>query len=192
MPSCLSPSLPLRPPWRVALVLALSGAGAALAADAPRLLFASGPVEVRRSEGVQPAAVAGTALAPDDHLATGPDARVQLVLADGSRVSVQGSSRVRIAAAAVGGLDFIEGSVRVLPAPGTRDFVLRTRRATARVRGAAFSAAYNADGSVNVASEREPVEVCTPGGCVMAGDDNVRVRADSLRPTRTNARASWR
>ncbi|MBP7566636.1 MAG: FecR domain-containing protein [Burkholderiaceae bacterium] len=185
--SCLPPALALAASWVTPLAMAEPGEAAAPQA---RVLFAHGPVDLRRGTA-EPVPAAGAVLAPGDRVATGPGGRAQLMLADGSRVSMQAESQVRLAGAA-GGLEFPSGSVRVLPAPAGTGFSLRTPRATLTVRGASFSAAYNADGSINVASEREPVEVCTAAGCVTAGDDNVRVRADSLPPTRTNARASWR
>ena len=179
----------------VVLLLATAGALAQPVAPAPRGAFAaftSGDARVQRGGDAPQSLARGESLHAGDLVVTGPAGRAQLVLADGSRVALQADSRVSLGHGAPPALGFGAGSVRVLPAAHGAEFQLRTTRGAVRVRGAGFSATNNPDDSVSVASEREPVEVCTAAGCVMAGDDNVRVRAEDLPPTRTNARARWR
>lgn len=165
------------------------------AAAAPQIFFVAGDVQLRHGSGAAVRAERGRPLEPGDLVITGAGARAQLLLADGARVALSPGTEARLpprAGADAPHLRLGAGSLRVqLPQPQAV-FRLWTPRASVQVRGLAFSVGFNGDGSFNVASEREPVEVCTAAGCVTAADDNLRVRADHLPPTRTNARASWR
>jgi ferric-dicitrate binding protein FerR (iron transport regulator) len=159
---------------------------------AARLLFTSGGVRTQVDGQAVPAA-RGDELVPGTTLMTATDGRAQLRLADGAQLSLQGDSTL-IIAARPSRLQLMAGSARVLGV--SRDSVewtLLLQRGSVQVRGPAFSVAYNADGTANIATERDPITVCTLAGCETLSDDGaLRVRGDAARPARTNARATFR
>ncbi len=168
------------------------GGAPGASATASRVMFTTGEASLRRPGQTAAPLTNQLVLRAGDSVATGATGRAQLLLAGGTRMALQPATEVQLPAdASSESLRFNAGSLRVSMAEAG-DFRIATLRGVVRVRGASFSAAYNADGTLNIASEREPVEVCTAAGCVTAADDNLRIRGDSLLPTRTNARATWK
>jgi ferric-dicitrate binding protein FerR (iron transport regulator) len=178
---------------RATVAPAATSAPAALTTPATaRVLFTSGGVRTQVDGQVVPAA-RGDALASGTTLMTAPDGRAQLRLADGTQIALQGDSTL-VLATSPSHLQLLAGSARVLGARrDSVEWTLRLQRGSAQVRGPAFSVGYNADGTANIATERDPITVCTAAGCETLSDDGaLRVRGDTARPARTNARATFR
>ncbi len=135
-----------------------------------------------------------------DAIVTGADGKLQMRLEEGAMVSLQPGSQFELTAARAARqplrIMFGAGTLRwigkALP-PDVPGIELHTQRTVIQIRGATFSAAYNADGSVNIATERDPLQICNRAGCITLTDDGaVRVRSDDVVPAQTNARATFK
>lgn len=167
--------------------------------SAASVLFTAGDARVHRTTGSVPL-VRGAQIGWGETIVTGADGRLQMRLDDGAMVSLQPGSRFEFTSARLPQQPlrvlFGAGTLRwagkaVSPdEPGTE---LHTPRTVVQIRGATFSAAYNTDGSVSIATERDPLQICNRAGCITLVDDGaVRVRSDDVVPTQTNARATFR
>ncbi len=71
------------------------------------------------------------------------------------------------------------------------NYQITTTTATIGIRGSAFSANYNPDGSLNVAGEQDGIVVCTNAGCVeLIVGEVVRVTDANSLPARTAERSN--
>jgi hypothetical protein len=171
----------------------------ASSSPAASVLFASGDARVHRATGAAPL-TRGAPIGWGDAIVTGADGKLQMRLSEGAMLSLQPGSQFELTSARAArqplrllfGAGTLRWTGKALP-PDVPGIELHTQRAVIEVRGATFSAAYNADGSVNIATERDPLQICTRAGCITLTDDGaVRVRSDDVVPTQTNARATFR
>lgn len=164
--------------------------------------FAVGDVNVRRGAATMPLN-RGAQIQSGDNITTGRAGQTQIRFSDGGLVSLAPNSQFNIdkyvdankpeedgffASLLRGGMRAITGLV------GKRsreNYKITTTTATIGIRGSAFSANYNPDGSLNVAGEQDGIVVCTNAGCVeLVVGEAVRVTdADSL-PVRTADRSN--
>ncbi|MBP6501570.1 MAG: FecR domain-containing protein [Rhodoferax sp.] len=163
--------------------------------------FAVGDVNVRRGQAVTPL-IRGQQISSGDQVITGRSGQTQLRFSDGGLVSLAPNSQFNIdryaddnqpedgffASLLRGGMRAITGLV------GKRNhdnYRISTSTATIGIRGSAFSANYNPDGSLNVAGEQDGIVVCTNAGCVeLIVGEVVRVTGSDQLPQRTSARSN--
>lgn len=123
----------MRAPLLLPISIALLSAFPALAQDAPRVLFCSGPCFAVDGNGVRTPAPKGTALRPDQRFETGPGAYAQLKLGADAAMAVRDASSVRFDAVNLGNPMIVNldlGSARMLLREGigkpTRPIELNT------------------------------------------------------------------
>jgi len=145
-----------------------------------RLRAASGAVEAGVTEAQLHPRMVGDSLYPGELLRTGPDAQVELALADGSVVRVMADSLLKLGAVELMAnlqrkvrLDLLRGSLETDVAPGGAGsvFEVHTRGAVAGVRGTRFRVSAQDDGTRRletlegkVALSAEQAEVEVAGG----------------------------
>ena len=163
--------------------------------------FAVGDVNVRRGQAVTPLN-RGQQINSGDQVITGRSGQTQLRFSDGGLVSLAPNSQFNIdkyadenkpedgffASLLRGGMRAITGLV----GKRNRDnYRISTSTATIGIRGSAFSANYNPDGTLNVAGEQDGIVVCTNAGCVeLIVGEVVRVTGSDQLPQRTSARSN--
>jgi hypothetical protein len=163
--------------------------------------FAVGDVNVRRDQAVTPLN-RGQRIESGDQVITGRSGQTQIRFSDGGLVSLAPNSQFNIdryaddnkpedgffASLLRGGMRAITGLV------GKRNrenYKISTSTATIGIRGSAFSANYNPDGSLNVAGEQDGIVVCTNAGCVeLIVGEVVRVTGSDQLPVRTSERSN--
>jgi hypothetical protein len=163
--------------------------------------FAVGDVNVRRDQAVIPLN-RGQRIESGDQVITGRSGQTQIRFSDGGLVSLAPNSQFNIdryadenkpedgffASLLRGGMRAITGLV------GKRNrenYKISTSTATIGIRGSAFSANYNPDGSLNVAGEQDGIVVCTNAGCVeLIVGEVVRVTGSDQLPVRTSERSN--
>lgn len=164
--------------------------------------FAVGDVNVRRGATTVPLN-RGAQINSGDNIITGRASQTQIRFSDGGLVSLAPNSQFNIdkyvdenkpeqdgffASLLQGGMRAITGLV----GKRNRDsYQIKTTTATIGIRGSAFSANYNPDGSLNVAGEQDGIVVCTNAGCVeLIVGEVVRVTDANSRPARTAERSN--
>ena len=164
--------------------------------------FAVGDVNVRRGATTMPLN-RGAVINSGDNVITGRAGQTQIRFSDGGLVSLAPNSQFNIdkyvdankpeedgffASLLRGGMRAITGLV------GKRNresYKITTTTATIGIRGSAFSANYNPDGSLNVAGEQDGIVVCTNAGCVeLIVGEAVRVTSSDSLPVRTADRSN--
>ena len=164
--------------------------------------FAVGDVNVRRGATTLPLN-RGAVINSGDNVITGRAGQTQIRFSDGGLVSLAPNSQFNIdkyvddnkpeedgffASLLRGGMRAITGLV------GKRNresYKITTTTATIGIRGSAFSANYNPDGSLNVAGEQDGIVVCTNAGCVeLIVGEAVRVTSSDSLPVRTAERSN--
>jgi hypothetical protein len=164
--------------------------------------FAVGDVNVRRGATTMPLN-RGAVINSGDNVITGRAGQTQIRFSDGGLVSLAPNSQFNIdkyvdankpeedgffASLLRGGMRAITGLV------GKRNrenYKITTTTATIGIRGSAFSANYNPDGSLNVAGEQDGIVVCTNAGCVeLIVGEAVRVSDSNSLPVRTAERSN--
>lgn len=164
--------------------------------------FAVGDVNVRRGAATMPLN-RGAQINSGDNIITGRAGQTQIRFSDGGLVSLAPNSQFNIdryvddnkpeedgffASLLRGGMRAITGLV------GKRNresYKITTTTATIGIRGSAFSANYNPDGSLNVAGEQDGIVVCTNAGCVeLIVGEVVRVTGSDSLPARTAERSN--
>ena len=164
--------------------------------------FAVGDVNVRRGATTMPLN-RGAQINSGDNIITGRASQTQIRFSDGGLVSLAPNSQFNIdkyvddnkpeedgffASLLRGGMRGITGLV------GKRNresYKITTTTATIGIRGSAFSANYNPDGSLNVAGEQDGIVVCTNAGCVeLIVGEAVRVTDGNSLPQRTADRSN--
>ena len=164
--------------------------------------FAVGDVNVRRGAATLPLS-RGAQINSGDNIITGRAGQTQIRFSDGGLVSLAPNSQFNIdkyvdenkpeedgffASLLRGGMRAITGLV----GKRSRDnYKITTTTATIGIRGSAFSANYNPDGSLNVAGEQDGIVVCTNAGCVeLIVGEVVRVTDGNSLPVRTAERSN--
>ncbi len=163
--------------------------------------FAVGDVNVRRGQ-VETALNRGQQISSGDQVVTGRSGQTQIRFSDGGLVSLAPNSQFNLdkyadenkpedgffASLLRGGMRAITGQV----GKRNRDnYRISTSTATIGIRGSAFSANYNPDGSLNVAGEQDGIVVCTNAGCVdLIVGEVVRVTGSDQLPIRTSSRSN--
>lgn len=164
--------------------------------------FAVGDVSLRRGSTTQ-VVNRGAQIQSGDSITTGNASQTQIRFSDGGLVSLAPNSQFNIdkyvdenkpdqdgffATLLRGGMRAITGLV------GKRNhdnYQIKTTTATIGIRGSAFSANYNPDGSLNVAGEQDGIVVCTNAGCVnLVVGEAVRVTDNDSVPGRTIERSN--
>ena len=164
--------------------------------------FSVGDVNVRRGATTIPLN-RGAQINSGDSITTGRAGQTQIRFSDGGLVSLAPNSQFNIdkyvdankpeedgffASLLRGGMRGITGLV------GKRNrenYKITTSTATIGIRGSAFSANYNPDGSLNVAGEQDGIVVCTNAGCVeLIVGEVVRVTGSDSLPARTAERSN--
>jgi hypothetical protein len=164
--------------------------------------FAVGDVNVRRGAAMTPLN-RGQQIQSGDNIITGRAGQTQIRFSDGGLVSLAPNSQFNIDKYADDNkpeedgffASFLRGGMRAitgLVGKRNRDnYKITTTTATIGIRGSAFSANYNTDGSINVAGEQDGIVVCTNAGCVelIVGESVTVTGSDSL-PVRTTDRSN--
>ncbi len=189
----------------LAIVLAIAAAypATASAATAGIAQFAAGDVTLRRG-GADDKLVKGRNLESGDVIETGAAGHAQIRFSDGGLVSLQPGTLFNIKKYADENdpkkdtflVDLFRGSMRAvtgLIGKRNRDnYQVTTQTATIGIRGSAFFAGYNPDGSLSVSTEKDEIVVCTNGGCTgLTVGESVRVTSNGEIPARTNNRTSF-
>ena len=173
---------------------ALSAAGVAQ--------YAVGDVSVRRGPANLPVAK-GQLIESGDNIVTGASGQTQIRFSDGGLVSLAPNSQFNInryadendAGKDSFAVSFLRGGMRAITGLiGKRkpeNYKVTTNTATIGIRGSAFSAKINPDGTMDVAGEQDTVEVCTNAGCVsLIVGEIVRVESQDRLPSRTAQRSN--
>lgn len=164
--------------------------------------FSVGDVNVRRGATTMPLN-RGAQINSGDNIITGRAGQTQIRFSDGGLVSLAPNSQFNIdkyvdadkpeedgffASLLRGGMRAVTGLV----GKRNRDsYKITTSTATIGIRGSAFSANYNPDGSLNVAGEQDGIVVCTNAGCVeLIVGEVVRVTGSDNLPARTAERSN--
>jgi len=165
--------------------------------------FTSG--EVTRSSSRGPAAplAKGQDVEKGDTVVTGAQGRAQIRFSDGGLVSLAPGTEFRLTNYADEKdpakdrflVDFLRGGMRAITGligkRNTANYKVTTVTSTIGIRGSAFNATYNPDGSLTVSTEKDGIEVCTTVGCVgLRVGESARVVNNQELPTRTNVRTS--
>lgn len=196
----MSPAFKLR---NAALVMALSAIYPlhGHAATTGIAQFAVGDVSVRRGAVVAPLN-RGQQIQSGDSVVTGRAGQTQLRFSDGGLVSLAPNSQFTIDRYADENApqdgffaSFLRGGMRAitgLVGKRNRDnYKITAATATIGIRGSAFSANYNPDGSLNVAGEQDGIVVCTNAGCVeLIVGEAVTVTSSDVLPRRTAERSN--
>jgi len=165
----------------VTLMLAVLLIATSLGAEEPvvgRVLVVQGKASVLRGTGLQPLA-RGSELRQGDELVTGPGARLQLRLADGTLLNLGAGSRFtlhRVDSRSDGEgmrLELISGAFRAVTGAIGRDFLVATPVATIGIRGTdlwggfefgdALDIALLDGGPISVENGAGRVDIATPG-----------------------------
>jgi len=173
---------------------ALSAAGVAQ--------YAVGDVSVRRGPANLQVAK-GQLIESGDNIVTGASGQTQIRFSDGGLVSLTPNSQLNInryadendAGKDSFAVSFLRGGMRAITGLiGKRraeNYKVTTNTATIGIRGSAFSAKINPDGTMDVAGEQDTIEVCTNAGCVpLIVGEIVRVESQDRLPTRTAQRSN--
>lgn len=160
--------------------------------------FTVGDVNVRRGSAAVPL-FKGQPIESGDSIVTGGAGQAQLRFSDGGLVSLAPNSQFNISNYAdvndpgkdTFAVSLFRGGMRAITGligkRNRENYKVTTNTATIGIRGSAFSANYNADGSLNVAGEQDAIQVCTQAGCVdLTVGEIVRVSSNTTLPTRTN------
>lgn len=163
--------------------------------------FSVGDVSVRRGASVAPLN-RGQQIDSGDSIVTGRSGQTQLRFSDGGLVSLAPNSQFTIDRYADENApqdgffaSFLRGGMRAitgLVGKRNRDnYKITAATATIGIRGSAFSANYNPDGSLNVAGEQDGIVVCTNAGCVeLIVGEAVTVTSSDTLPRRTAERSN--
>ena len=182
-----------------ALLMALTAVYPMVAHSAAGIAqFTVGDVNVRRGSAAVPLSK-GQAIESGDSIVTGGAGQAQLRFSDGGLVSLAPNSQFNISNYAdvndpgkdTFAVSLFRGGMRAITGligkRNRENYKVTTNTATIGIRGSAFSANYNADGSLNVAGEQDAIQVCTQAGCVdLTVGEIVRVSSSNTLPTRTN------
>ena len=182
-----------------ALLMALSAVYPMVAHSAAGIAqFTVGDVNVRRGSANVPLSK-GQSIESGDSIVTGGGSQAQLRFSDGGLVSLAPNSQFNIANYADANdpekdgfaVNLFRGGMRAITGligkRNRENYKVTTNTATIGIRGSAFSANYNADGSLNVAGEQDAIQVCTQAGCVdLTVGEIVRVNNNNTIPTRTS------
>lgn len=173
---------------------ALSAAGVAQ--------YAVGDVTVRRGPASLPVSK-GQPIESGDSIVTGTSGQTQIRFSDGGLVSLTPNSQFNITRYVDENdgnrdsfaVNFLRGGMRAITGLiGKRkpeNYKVTTNTATIGIRGSAFSARINTDGTMDVAGEQDTIEVCTNAGCVtLIVGEIVRVQGSDSLPTRTAQRSN--
>jgi hypothetical protein len=160
--------------------------------------FIAGDVSVRRGAGNDKLAK-GSAIESGDDIVTGSAGQAQIRFSDGGLVSLQPNTQFKIDRYADANdpkqdgflVNFVRGGMRAITGligkRNRENYKVQTATATIGIRGSAFNASYNTDGSLNVGTEKDEIEVCTNAGCVgLKFGESARVGGNNQLPTRTN------
>lgn len=163
------------------------------------LTVASGPVQVlRRGAGTPEAGAPGTELRPGDRLLTGPGARAEVTLDDGSLLQVGAGSSLEVGTLAVHADASRHVSFRLLLGRvvarvlklvlGNSRFEIETPSGVAGVRGTAFLVEVDPRGRSLVAVFSGAVQVSGTGragteAVLVRPDEEARVEAEGAGPT---------
>lgn len=164
--------------------------------------YAVGDVSVRRGANNIPVAK-GQAIESGDSIVTGTSGQTQIRFSDGGLVSLSPNSQFNINRYADENdsskdsfaVSFLRGGMRAITGLiGKRkaeNYKVTTNTATIGIRGSAFSARVNPDGTLDVAGEQDGIEVCTNAGCVsLVVGEIVRVDGPDGLPRRTAQRSN--
>ena len=164
--------------------------------------FAVGDVSVRRGATNLPVNK-GQVIESGDNIVTGASGQTQIRFSDGGFVSLTPNSQFNInryadendAGKDSFAVSFLRGGMRAITGLiGKRkaeNYKVTTNTATIGIRGSAFSAKINPDGTMDVAGEQDSIEVCTNAGCVsLIVGEIVRVDSADRLPRRTALRSN--
>lgn len=165
--------------------------------------FAVGAVNVQRGAGIVPLSK-GQSVESGDTISTGPGSQAQVRFSDGGLVALQANTQFAIRSYADQGsggnadsfiVDFLQGGMRAITGligkRSAANYKVNTKTATIGIRGSAFAANYNTDGSLTIGATQDEIVVCTNGGCTsLTVGEIARVAADNSTPTRTNVRTN--
>ena len=160
--------------------------------------FTVGDVNVRRGNAAVPLSK-GQPIESGDSIVTGGAGQAQLRFSDGGLVSLAPNSQFNISNYADTNdpgqdsfaVNLLRGGMRAITGligkRNRENYKVTTNTATIGIRGSAFSANYNADGSLNVAGEQDAIQVCTQAGCVdLTVGEIVRIASNTTLPVRTS------
>ena len=131
--------------------------------------FTVGDVNVRRGSANVPLSK-GQSIESGDSIVTGGGSQAQLRFSDGGLVSLAPNSQFNIANYADANdpekdgfaVNLFRGGMRAITGligkRNRENYKVTTNTATIGIRGSAFSANYNADGSLNVAGEQDAIQ----------------------------------
>lgn len=164
--------------------------------------YAVGDVSVRRGPANLPVSK-GQLIESGDNIVTGASGQTQIRFSDGGLVSLAPNSQFNInryadendAGKDSFAVSFLRGGMRAITGLiGKRkadNYKVTTNTATIGIRGSAFSAKINPDGTMDVAGEQDTIEVCTNAGCVsLIVGEIVRVESQDRPPVRTAQRSN--
>jgi len=164
--------------------------------------FAVGDVSVRRGAAIQPLAK-GQAIESGDSIVTGGSGQTQLRFTDGGLVSLTPNSQFDITRYIDDNdpgkdsfaVSFLRGGMRAITGligkRNRENYKVTTSTATIGIRGSAFSARINTDGTLDVAGEQDEIQVCNNAGCVnLLVGEIVRVTGSNNLPRRTALRSN--
>ena len=164
--------------------------------------FTTGDVNVRRGNAAVPL-TKGLPIESGDSIVTGGAGQAQIRFTDGGLVSLSPNSQFNISNYADTNdgdkdsfaVNLLRGGMRAITGligkRNRENYKVTTNTATIGIRGSAFSANYNTDGSLNVAGEQDTIQVCTQAGCIdLTVGEIVRVTSADSIPNRTNLRTN--
>lgn len=164
--------------------------------------YAVGDVSVRRGPASLPV-VKGQLIESGDNIVTGTSGQTQIRFSDGGLVSLAPNSQFNInryadendAGKDSFAVSFLRGGMRAITGligkRKSENYKVTTNTATIGIRGSAFSAKINPDGTMDVAGEQDTIEVCTNAGCVsLIVGEIVRVESQDRLPSRTAQRSN--
>jgi hypothetical protein len=173
------------------------------AANAGTAQFAAGDVNLRDPDGKTTPLQKGGAIASGQAIVTGSTGRAQVKFSDGGLISLQPNTEFKIASYVDKAdpkedrflVDLLRGSMRTITGligkRNRENYKLTTTTATIGIRGSGYNVSYNPDGSLNVTTELDAIEVCTAGGCTgLTAGESVRVFNNTDAPIRTAVRAN--
>jgi hypothetical protein len=165
--------------------------------------YTAGPVSRATATAPAAALAKGNDVDSGDTIVTGPGGRAQIRFSDGGMVSLAPNSQFRLSNYADQNdpakdrflVDFLRGGMRAITGligkRNTANYKVTTTTATVGIRGSAFNATYNPDGSLTVSTEQDSIEVCTTTGCIgLNVGESARVASADELPTRTDLRTS--
>ena len=165
--------------------------------------FAVGAVNVQRGANSVPLSK-GQNVQSGDTISTGAASHAQVRFSDGGLVALQANTQFAIRSYADQGnggtsdsfiVDFLQGGMRAITGligkRSAANYKVNTKTATIGIRGSAFAANYNPDGSLTIGATQDEIVVCTNAGCVgLTVGEIARVAQDNTVPARTNVRAN--